>query len=50
MIISFGKILKNNFLAKKPILILEKNSSLAYEGLGALNLHILDLVKNMFFS
>ena len=49
MIISFGKILKNNFLAKKPILILEKNSSLAYEGLGALNLHIFDLVKNMFF-
>ena len=49
MIISFGKILKNNFLAKKPILILEKNSSLAYEGLGALNLHIFDLVKNMFY-
>ena len=49
MIISFGKILKNNFLAKKPILVLEKNSSLAYEGLGALNLHIFDLVKNMFY-
>ena len=49
MIISFGKILKNNFLAKKPTLILEKNSSIVYEGLGALNLHILDLVKNMFY-
>ena len=49
IIISFGKILKNNFIAKKPILILEKNSSLIYEGLGALNLHIFDLVKNMFF-
>jgi len=48
MIISFGKILKNNFLAKKPTLILEKNSTIVYEGLGALNLHILDLVKNMF--
>ena len=49
MIISFGKILKNNFLAKKPALILEKNSSIIYEGLGALNLHILELVINMFF-
>ena len=49
MIVSFGKILNNNFLAKKPTLILEKNSTVVYEGLGALNLHILDLVKNMFF-
>ena len=47
MIISFGKILKNNFLAKKPVLILEKMSYLCYEGLGALNIQILDLVINM---
>ena len=49
MIIAFGKILNNNFLAKKPPLILESMSSVKYEGLGSLNLSIFDLVKNMFY-
>ena len=48
-LVSFGIILHNNFLAKKTTLILEKKQYYVYEGLGALNLHILDLVKNMFF-
>ena len=48
LILSFGKILKNNYLAKKPALILEKMSSICYKGLGALNIHILELVINMF--
>ena len=41
IIISFGKILKNNFLPKKI-------NNISYEGLGSLNLYIFDLVKNMF--
>ena len=49
MIISFGKLLKNNFLPKKPVLSFGKSSCVKYEGLGALNIHILDLVKDMFF-
>ena len=49
IIISFGKIIKNNFLAKKPTFIVEKMSNIKYEGLGSLNLKIFDLVKNMFF-
>jgi hypothetical protein len=40
MIITFGKILKNNFLPKKPTLILEKCSTIPYEGLGMLNIKI----------
>ena len=47
MIISFGKILKNNFLPKKPTLILEKCSTISYEGLGMLNIKIILLVKEM---
>ena len=47
MIITFGKILKNNFLPKKPTLILEKNSTIPYEGLGMLNIKIINLVKEM---
>ena len=49
IIISFGKILQNNFLAKKPVFTVEKMSNIKYEGLGSLNLKIFDLVKNMFF-
>ena len=47
MIISFGKILKNNFLPKKPTLILEKCSTISYEGLGMLNIKIILLAKEM---
>ena len=47
MIITFGKILKNNFLPKKPTLVLEKLSSFSYEGLGMLNIKIILLVKEM---
>ena len=47
LIISFGKIIKNNFLAKKPVFIVEKMSNIKYEGLGSLNLKIFDLVINM---
>ena len=47
MIITFGKILKNNFLPKKPTLILEKCSTIPYEGLGMLNIKIILLVKEM---
>ena len=49
VIISFGKIIKNNFIAKKPPFIVEKMSNIKYEGLGSLNLKIFDLIKNMFF-
>ena len=49
IIITFGKILQNNFLAKKPPLILESMSSVKYEGLGSLNLRIFELVKTMFY-
>ena len=48
IIISFGKILKYNFIPKKPELILGKNSSMPYRGLGILNIEILELVKEMF--
>ena len=48
MIICFSNILKNNFIPKKPTLFLEKNSNLAYKGLGILNLEIIELTKNMF--
>ena len=47
MILTFGKILKNNFLPKKPTLILEKYSTIPYEGLGMLNIKIMELVKEM---
>lgn len=48
MIITFGKILRNNFLPKRPKLVMEKLSSIPYEGLGILNIKILELVKEMF--
>ena len=48
VIISFGKILSNNFMPKKHGLIFEKNNSIEYPGLGILNLKILELVKEMF--
>ena len=47
MILTFGRILKNNFLAKKPKLILESGSTIPYEGLGILNIKILELIKEM---
>ena len=47
MIITFGKILRNNFLPKRPKLVIEKLSSISYEGLGILNIKILELVKEM---
>ena len=49
LILSFGKIIKNNFLAKKPVFIVEKMSNIKYEGLGSLNLKIFDLVRRMIF-
>ena len=48
MIICFTNILKNNFMPKKPTLLLEIRSKLAYKGLGILNLEIIELTKNMF--
>ena len=48
IIISLGKILKNNFLPKKPKLILEKGSSIPYKGLGILNIKIIELIKEIF--
>ena len=48
VIISLGKIIKNNFLPKKPKLILEKGSTIPYEGLGILNIKIIELIKEIF--
>ena len=48
IIISLSKILKNNFFPKKPKLILEKGSSMPYEGLGILNIKIIELIKEIF--
>jgi hypothetical protein len=48
LIISFGKILKNNFLPKKPEIVMAKNTSLEYKGIGLLSIKILELVKEMF--
>ncbi len=47
VIISFGKMLKNNFLPKKPEILLSKDTAIAYKGLGMLNIKILELVKEM---
>ena len=48
-IITFGNIIKNNFIPKKPKLIIGAGTFLAYEGLGILIIKILQLVKEMFF-
>ena len=47
MIIIFENILKNNFMPKKPAFIIGKGSKIQYEGLGRLNINILDLVSEM---
>ena len=47
MIMTFENILKYNFKPKKPKLIIGKGSGLQYEGLGRLNIIILDLVIEM---
>ena len=47
MIICFENILKNNFFPK-PKLILEPGTSITYEGLGSLNIKIIELVEGMF--
>ena len=44
MILTFDNILKYNFIPKKPILIIGEGSGIEYEGLGRLNIKILDLV------
>ena len=43
---TFIKIINSNFLPKRN-LIIEKNSSLAYEGLGMLNIKIMELIQEM---
>lgn len=48
MIITFGNILKNNFSPKQTLQILERKSNTIYEGLGILNIKILELTKEMF--
>ena len=48
LIISLGKIIRNNFMPKKPKLILEKQSSISYEGLGILNIKIIEFIKEIF--
>ena len=47
MIIIFENILKNNFMPKKPAFIIGNGSKIQYEGLGRLNINILDLVAEM---
>ena len=47
LIKALGKIINNNFLPKRN-LIIEKNSSLAYEGLGMLNIKIMEFIQEMF--
>ena len=47
LIKALGKIINNNFLPKRN-LIIEKNSSLAYEGLGMLNIKIIEFIQEMF--
>lgn len=47
MIIIFENILKNNFMPKKPAFIIGKGSKIQYEGLGRLNINILDFVAEM---
>ena len=47
MIIIFENILKNNFMPKKPAFIIGSGSKIQYEGLGRLNINILDLVIEM---
>ena len=49
MIICFGNIIKNNFLPKKPKLIIEPGTFMEYEGFGILNFKILNLVKEFFY-
>ena len=44
---SLGKIIKNNFMPKKPKLILEQLSTIPYDGLGILNIKILEFIKEM---
>ena len=46
-IITFGNILKNNYVPKKPAIVIGAGSSIRYEGLGNLNIKILYLVKEM---
>ena len=48
IILSLGKIVKNNFLAKKPKLIMGENSTIPYEGLGILNIKIITLIQEIF--
>ena len=48
MIITFENILKYNFIPRKPKLIIGEDSGIKYEGLGQLNIKILDLVIEMF--
>ena len=48
MIITFGNILKNNFVPKKSFQILERKSNTIFEGLGILSIKILELTKEMF--
>ena len=48
MIITFGNILKYNFLAKKPKIIVGKGGDIEYEGLGILNLKLINLIHEMF--
>ena len=47
MIIIFENILKNNFVPKKPAFIIGRGCKIEYEGLGRLNISILDLVAEM---
>jgi hypothetical protein len=47
LIIIFENILKNNFMPKKPAFIIGNGSKIQYEGLGRLNINILDLVAEM---
>ena len=48
MIITFGNILKNNFVPKKSFQILARKSNTIFEGLGILSIKILELTKEMF--
>lgn len=48
IIISLTKIIKNNFMEKKPKLILEKGGTMPYEGLWMLNIKIIELLKEVF--
>jgi hypothetical protein len=47
LIIIFENILKNNFVPKKPAFIIGSGCKIQYEGLGRLNINILDFVAEM---